>query len=540
MASVLLHSLPYIDRDMGEAAAAEAYREAQAFLLQGSSDWVINLTWHDAARKLLVAGLVDPTSCLGENRFRFYVYDLGDYTRPLLSCASGMEGSEVLLHRWMLQSRCRTLDPEAADFFYVPFYSFCFQLLGLNLHIKPGTETLELEKHNVAVVKSLQYFDVYRRRQHIFHFAHEFWDFPSWEAHVGRSKIFAVEANPLIDVENYRHCVSCFEAWKDMVVPGHTDAWAVRRLRERRKPLNAPRRFRLCFHGALRHELYEKTHAKGRPFNGSSAADVRRQIQALSGEPDASIGPHITPLLDYYDRVGDCSFCLVPKGVGYTNGRLFEAFFAGCVPVILSDAMVVPFQAFLPWSDFSIKLPMGDVAAVVRLLRALPATKLSHMQESLLQHACWFDYYSEDPDCSPYEGLLRVLEEQQPREHWEVKQLPRFWAPLSGAAFKKVSVKELRRSQDRLRKEVLSGQALILAELRSLHSYWKEQLGQVSGELLPNSIPCKGPAKAPTDRDAGSEDLSKGVEEFTDAIVKNIENLTNAVFCEPEVPPPSR
>ena len=30
-----------------------------------------------------------------------------------------------------------------------------------------------------------------------------------------------------------------------------------------------------------------------------------------------------------------------------------------------------------------------------------------------------------------------------------------------------------------------------------------------AGELLPNSIPCKGPAKAPTDRDAGSEDLSK-------------------------------
>ena len=37
MASVLLHSLPYIDRDMGEAAAAEAYREAQAFLLQGKA-----------------------------------------------------------------------------------------------------------------------------------------------------------------------------------------------------------------------------------------------------------------------------------------------------------------------------------------------------------------------------------------------------------------------------------------------------------------------------------------------------------------------
>lgn len=64
---------------------------------------------------------------------RFFVYETKkEYTSPLLSCATGMEGSEVLLHRWLLQSKCRTSDPEAADFFYVPFYSFCFQSLKRN------------------------------------------------------------------------------------------------------------------------------------------------------------------------------------------------------------------------------------------------------------------------------------------------------------------------------------------------------------------------------------------------------------------------
>ena len=58
---------------------------------------------------------------------RFFVYDTGIYSKPVLLCASGMEGSEVLLHRWLLRSACRTLDAHAADFFYVPFYSFCFQ-----------------------------------------------------------------------------------------------------------------------------------------------------------------------------------------------------------------------------------------------------------------------------------------------------------------------------------------------------------------------------------------------------------------------------
>ncbi|CAE7312523.1 GUT1 [Symbiodinium natans] len=435
MAAIMLHSLPFIDRDEGEAVAAEVYRQAERLALStGWSDtsdrWIVNLTWHEAAPKLLgLEPLPDAQSCTDSStaskRPSFYVYDTGDYARPLLSCASGMEGSEVMLHRFLLRSRCRTLSPDDADFFYVPFYSFCFQ----NLHIKPGTETEELDKHNIAVVKSLDYFDVYRRRQHIFHFAHEFWDFPSWEAYVARSKIFAVEANPLIDVENYRHCVSCFDAWKDVAVPGHTDAWAMRKLRERGRKLSSARRYRFCFHGAMRHELYERTHAQGRLFNGSRAADTRRQIQRLASESDASIGPHITPLLDYYERVGDCSFCLVPKGVGYTNGRLFEAFFAGCIPVILSDAMVVPFQGFLPWPDFSIKLPMDDVGRAVRLLRTMPAARVDQMQESLWENACWFDYYSSDPACSPYEGVLRVLEMQQEKPRWEIRQLPLFWAP---------------------------------------------------------------------------------------------------------------
>ena len=48
--------------------------------------------------------------------------------------------------------------------------------------------------------------------------------------------------------------------------------------------------------------------------------------------------------------MGECRFCFVPKGVGFTNGRLMETFFTGCIPVILSDAMVVPFAEFLDWS----------------------------------------------------------------------------------------------------------------------------------------------------------------------------------------------
>ena len=406
MAVIMLHSLAYIDRDYGEARALEVFQAAQTLVEEMKpGSWTVNLTWHKGAPKLLgVDPPADAEICSQQGHPRFFVYETEEfYRRPLLLCATGMEGSEVLLHRWLLRSKCRVSSFEDADFFYVPFYSFCFQ----NLHIQPGSETEELDKHNIRLVQSLEHFDVYRRRQHIFHFAHEFWDFPSWEAHVARAKILAVEANPLIDVQQYRHCTTCFDPWKDLVVPGHTDFWAMQRLREQSRAVE-DRHYLFCFHGALRHELYEKTHAIG--FN-VSAAETRRQIQAMANEPDASIGPHITPLLDYYQRVGNCRFCLVPKGVGFTNGRLFEAFFAGCIPVILSDAMALPFS-FLPWSDFSLRHPMGDVPGVVSRLRSMPMSELKHMQSQLFQHSCWFDYYSNDPTCSPYQGLLKMIQMQ--------------------------------------------------------------------------------------------------------------------------------
>ena len=86
---------------------------------------------------------------------------------------------------------------------------------------------------------------------------------------------------------------------------------------------------------------------------------------------------------------------------------------SGCVPVILSDAMAVPFFSLLKWSEFSLKLPMGDVAGAVAKLRAMPSERVQGMQQALLRHACWFDYYSNDPKCSPYQGLLRVLKSQE-------------------------------------------------------------------------------------------------------------------------------
>merc|ERR1711920_72961 len=76
--------------------------------------------------------------------------------------------------------------------------------------------------------------------------------------------------------------------------------------------------------------------------------------------PDVNIGGY----QDQYERLlGASRFCLVPKGLGYWTHRLYEAALAGCIPVILADAVVVPFQGVrgLDWTKFSIKWPQNCI-----------------------------------------------------------------------------------------------------------------------------------------------------------------------------------
>merc|ERR1712129_22399 len=207
-----------------------------------------------------------------------------------------------------------------------------------------------------------------------------------------------------------RHCLNCFLATKDIVLPGHTDFWTTQQLVDMQKPW-LERQYAVCYHGAFSHHLYDSIESAG-PFD--ITAGMTRAALANLGKSDlprVSVGGHLRPVREYYKRITDCQYCLVPKGVGFTNGRLMETFFSGCIPVILSDAMVVPFDNFLPWASFSMKLPMPrsteDAIEIARYLMKLPTSIGLEMHQALIEHRCWFSYGPDTrPDCSPYEGVM--------------------------------------------------------------------------------------------------------------------------------------
>ena len=166
----------------------------------------------------------------------------------------------------MLRSNCRTLDAGQADFFFVPFYQNGWQREAFDPPILNAEK--ELEQGWTEVMREIThgYFDAYRRRDHVFLFAHEFWGARRlWHRdHVSKAILLVSESNPL-DMKRHpgdehiglefepsfningtgrlgagvlrlepsteftEHCLDCFDQRKDMVVPQHIDFFAIDR-----------------------------------------------------------------------------------------------------------------------------------------------------------------------------------------------------------------------------------------------------------------------------------------------------------------------
>merc|ERR1719409_706352 len=93
---------------------------------------------------------------------------------------------------------------------------------------------------------TLLYYNRRQGRDHIFLWSSETYDFPSWQTHIDRSVFLSVEAQPIecTDFDFFseetaanfgefcRHCPSCFQPWKDIVIPGLVEKWSIRKLHE--------------------------------------------------------------------------------------------------------------------------------------------------------------------------------------------------------------------------------------------------------------------------------------------------------------------
>ncbi|CAE7820996.1 ARAD1 [Symbiodinium microadriaticum] len=345
-----------------------------------------------------------------------------------LSCAHrGLCFTEVWVHEFFQRASCRVDDPAQADFVYVPIYLSCYDMQGP----KRGDQALALE----TLMGDLM---AQEGPPVLLVFTCEKWKMKGWRSLLGRESdrsvrdhvVAAVETRPLLGPEDDARilpgtawsCEDCFRFGLDVVLPS---------------AVPAPEAYRLRF---FNRELDERTLLlvwRGEHAESDIRSDVRegyievnetvrpRIIKYFESKPDADVG---RPSMRYSFLMGNSHFCLVPRGRGWWTVRLFEAFYAGCVPVLLSDDVELPFEDFLDWDTFSLKWPMLEVGESLYLhLRALKhdQRKMRELHEGVRAVSCWFDFLDPSGDCSPYQGLLRQLARK--RQMRPRKTLRRFW-----------------------------------------------------------------------------------------------------------------
>lgn len=74
---------------------------------------------------------------------------------------------------------------------------------------------------------------------------------------------------------------------------------------------------------------------------------------------------------DYMDKMISSKFCFIVRGDTSSSRRLFTAIATGCIPVIISDWIMLPFAELIDYSKFTINFPESIVTNVDSMINYL-------------------------------------------------------------------------------------------------------------------------------------------------------------------------
>eukprot|EP00929_Paragymnodinium_shiwhaense_P025379 TRINITY_DN15362_c0_g2_i2.p1 TRINITY_DN15362_c0_g2~~TRINITY_DN15362_c0_g2_i2.p1 ORF type:complete len:610 (+),score=114.02 TRINITY_DN15362_c0_g2_i2:149-1831(+) len=422
---MFLNAVPAVEFEEGLGAARTMYKQARIMLAENNDtqkvNWTIPLEPLDDTFPFYLG--MKNTTCHGA-KMKVYIYDTGRYSLGSVFCSAGQWGVEVMIHRYLASSDCVTTNPEEADLFLVPDYRACHYHLAPTYQHRgltrlPGDDFHSQVIRNHAdkyrraenadelfkdLVGGLQYFHRKRGADHIFIFSDQGFivnfthTFPSWRDYIPHSIFMTTEAfTPGCGP-------SCFSPWKDLVIPGHIDWDRMREVRKQNKP-SSERHLLFNFHGRLpaNHDYYNQ--------NKVRAAITKLGLVQRPPGVNFSVGGFVE---EYFEIMGSSHFCLVPVGTSSWTNHLYTSFHAGCIPFILSDNFVLPFQNLIDWPSLSIRWPEDQVGETMFYYILDLVNNRRHLVEEMKkkvdENACWFDWYNFDAECSPYSAMVKDVE----------------------------------------------------------------------------------------------------------------------------------
>eukprot|EP01041_Mallomonas_annulata_P008740 gene8740-18061_t len=140
-------------------------------------------------------------------------------------------------------------------------------------------------------------------------------------------------------------------------------------------------------------------------FRGSWKCGGVSSVEARTVLFNTSLSPRSTALQFHFDltnntnrrtmrgseqhqhqSIGDAYFGLCPGGSAPWSVRLYDAIYHDVVPVILADRIVLPFERFLDWTAFTVKVQSEPVSVPVDENRRRHIAMFEKMHEYAQQH----------------------------------------------------------------------------------------------------------------------------------------------------------
>ncbi|GMP46565.1 hypothetical protein CsSME_00014668 [Camellia sinensis var. sinensis] len=322
------------------------------------------------------------------------------------TCIKGQWGTQVKIHRMLLQSRFRTTKKEEADLFFLPTYVKCVHMMG-------GLNNEEINQTFVKVLSQMPYFRLSGGRNHIFVFPSGAGAtfFRSWATYLNRSMFLTPEGD-----RTDKRDTSAFNTWKDIIIPGNVDDGMTSRGAGLVQPLPLSKRKYLAnFLGRAQGKV-------GR----LQLVELGKQYPNKLESPELKFsGPDKLGRREYFEHLRNAKFCLAPRGESSWTLRFYESFFVECVPVIISDYVELPFQNVIDYTQISIKWPWNRTGPeLLEYLESIPDEDIERMIAHGRQVRCLWVYAPESEPCSAFNGILWELQRKVRQFHQSAET---FW-----------------------------------------------------------------------------------------------------------------
>ncbi|CAL9056048.1 probable glycosyltransferase At5g03795 [Musa acuminata AAA Group] len=133
-------------------------------------------------------------------------------------------------------------------------------------------------------------------------------------------------------------------------------------------------------------------------FAGNMHGRVRPILLKYWGDKDEDMriyGPlpnRVSRQMSYVQHMKASKFCICPMGYEVNSPRIVESIYYECVPVIIADNFVLPFEELLDWSAFSVVVAEKDIPNLKNILLGISLRRYIRMHtcvQKLQKHFLW-------------------------------------------------------------------------------------------------------------------------------------------------------